>query len=77
MSAVIGIDSQVAGRHGQVAEMAVKWGEHVTAGSPLGSLIDRCGLHIEGRAFDQHADTPDEAANNGTPVTAIVQGSAG
>lgn len=58
----------------QVAEIAAKSGEYVTAGSPLCSLIDHCELYIEGRAFEQDADTLNEAANRGTPVTAIVEG---
>ncbi|MHC4180139.1 MAG: efflux RND transporter periplasmic adaptor subunit, partial [Planctomycetota bacterium] len=58
----------------QVAELAVTPGEHVQAGTRLCTLTDHCELYIEGRAFEHDAHALNEAANNGVPVTAVVEG---
>ena len=57
----------------QVAELAVTPGEHVETGARLCTLADYCELYIEGRAFEQDAPKLTEAANRGTPVTAIIE----
>jgi multidrug efflux pump subunit AcrA (membrane-fusion protein) len=58
----------------QVSELAVAPGEHVSAGVRLCTLTDHCELYIEGKAFEQDAHVLNEAANNGAPVTAVVEG---
>jgi multidrug efflux pump subunit AcrA (membrane-fusion protein) len=57
----------------QVAELAVTPGEHVAAGTRLCTLADYCELYIEGGAFEQDAPKLTEAANRGTPITAIIE----
>ncbi len=59
----------------QVAELAVKRGEHVTTGTALMALTDHCELYIEGRAFPQDAAALHDAVNRGTPVTALIESS--
>jgi multidrug efflux pump subunit AcrA (membrane-fusion protein) len=58
----------------QVAQLAVRLGEHVATGSLLATLTDHCELHIEGKAFEQDADALNAAANAGAEVTAIIEG---
>ena len=58
----------------QVTDLSVTAGEHVTAGTRLCRLSDHCELYIEGKAFEQDADALNEAANQGAPITAIVEG---
>ncbi len=58
----------------QVAELAVSPGEHVSAGARLCTLTDHCELYVEGKAFEQDAHALNEAAKNGAPVTAVVEG---
>jgi len=72
------IDCESRGEHKeflQVAEFGVTPGEHVTAGTRLCTLSDHCELYIEGRAFEQDADTLNKAISEGTLLTAIVEGS--
>jgi len=57
----------------QVVDLAVTPGEHVAAGDQLGTLADYCELYIEGGAFEQDAPELTEAANRGTPITAIIE----
>jgi len=57
----------------QVTQLAVKPGEHVTAGTLLGVLTDHCELHIEGKAFEQDAEALNRAASQGVPVAALIE----
>ena len=57
----------------QVAELAVKRGEHVTTGTELMTLTDHCELYIEGRAFPQDAPALQDAVNRATPVSALIE----
>ncbi len=57
----------------QVAELAVNRGDHVITGTPLAKLTDHCELYIEGQAFEQDADVLNQAANQGTAVSALIQ----
>jgi multidrug efflux pump subunit AcrA (membrane-fusion protein) len=72
-----GADGDPCGNHEellQVAAISVSPGEHVTAGTRLGTLADHCRLYVEGKAFEHDADALNEAANDGVPVTAVVEG---
>jgi cobalt-zinc-cadmium efflux system membrane fusion protein len=57
----------------QVAELAVKRGEHVATGTPLMTLTDHCELYIEGRAFEQDVQVLNQAANKNMPVSALIE----
>lgn len=70
-------DCELCADHGeflQVTELAVKRGEHVTAGRRLAILSDHCELYVEGKAFEQDAETLNRAADLGVAVTAVVEG---
>ena len=57
----------------QVQELKVQKGQHVTAGDPLGVLVDYGELFIEGKAFEQDFPVLTKAAKNGWPATAVFQ----
>ncbi len=57
----------------QVAELAVRRGDHVQTGVPLAVLSDQCVLYVEGRAFEQDAEALHRAADEAAPVTALVE----
>ena len=58
----------------QVAEIEVEQGQQVAAGEPLCVLTDHARLYIEGKAFEEDAQSLHQAANLGRPITALVQG---
>lgn len=58
----------------EVAEVFVKQGDHVAAGTPLATLTDYCSLHIEGRAFEHDAPALNRAITEGWTVAALVEG---
>ena len=58
----------------QVTQLAVRPGEHVAVGTALGVLTDHCELLVEGKAFEQDAEALNQAANEGIPVTALIEG---
>ncbi len=58
----------------QVADLPVSVGEHVQTGVRLATLTDHCQLYIEGRAFEQDADVLNRVADEGTEVTALIEG---
>jgi multidrug efflux pump subunit AcrA (membrane-fusion protein) len=57
----------------QVAELAVKLGDHVQTGTRLATLTDRCELYIEGKAFEQDANALNNVASQGLELTALVE----
>ena len=70
-------DCKACARHDeflQVAELAVRHGEHVIAGTRLAVLTDHCELYVEGKAFEEDAEALNQAANDSLPVTAVVEG---
>lgn len=56
----------------QVAELLVMPGEHVSAGTRLGTLSDHCQLYVEGKAFEDDAEVLNRAANEHIPITATI-----
>jgi multidrug efflux pump subunit AcrA (membrane-fusion protein) len=58
----------------QVAQLEVKRGDHVTTGSVLAVLTDHCELYVEGQAFEHDAEALNRIANEGSGVTALVEG---
>ena len=58
----------------QVAELPVSVGEHIQTGVRLATLTDHCELYIEGKAFEQDADVLNRVADEGTEVTALIEG---
>ena len=58
----------------QVVELPVSVGEHVQTGVPLATLTDHCELYIEGKAFEQDAGVLNRVADEGTEVTALIEG---
>ena len=57
----------------QLKEILVQQGDHVEAGTPLGTLSDHCHLYIEGQAFENDAALLTRVANQGTPITALIE----
>ena len=57
----------------QVSQLAVKRGDHVITGTPLLTLTDHCLLYIEGQAFEHDAEDLNRAANEGLPVSILIQ----
>lgn len=62
------------GEYLQVRDLEVNAGEQVSAGTKLCTLTDHCELYVEGKAFEEDAQDLTEAANQGTPITAVVEG---
>jgi cobalt-zinc-cadmium efflux system membrane fusion protein len=60
-----------------VQKIGVSPGEQVNAGSELCVLADHCELMIEGRAFEDDADSLRQAAKEGWSVSATVLGGSG
>ena len=58
----------------QVSMVHVERGQHVDAGESLCSLADHAHLYVEGKAFEEDASELNEAANQGAPVTAVIEG---
>ena len=58
----------------QVSKVEVEQGQQVTSGEPLCVLANHAELYIEGKAFEEDAEELNEAAVDGVPVTAVVQG---
>jgi cobalt-zinc-cadmium efflux system membrane fusion protein len=61
----------------QVSELQVEQGQQVAAGDPLCVLSDHEELYIEGKAFEEDDQGLNEAANQGLPITAIVEANGG
>jgi len=59
----------------QISEVTVERGQYVDAGAALCSLTDHAQLYVEGKAFEEDADELNEAANQGAPITAVIEGS--
>jgi cobalt-zinc-cadmium efflux system membrane fusion protein len=57
----------------QVQALDVEQGQHVNAGEPLSTLSDHSELYIEGTAFEQDAAYLNQAVENRSEVTAIVE----
>ncbi len=58
----------------EVAQVFVKPGDHVTAGTPLAALTDYCSLHIEGSAFEHDAPALNRVLAEGGTVSALIEG---
>lgn len=58
----------------QVSVVNVERGQYVDVGESLCLLADHAQLYVEGKAFEEDASELNEAANRGTPVTAIIEG---
>lgn len=56
----------------QVRKVDVAPGEHVEAGDPLCVLSDHAVLYIEGKGFEEDSGELNEAANQGAPITAVI-----
>ncbi len=59
----------------EVAQVFVKQGDHVAAGTPLAGLTDYCLLHVEGRAFEYDAMALNAAISEKRTVSVLVAGS--
>jgi cobalt-zinc-cadmium efflux system membrane fusion protein len=57
----------------QVSKVEVAPGQQVEAGDVLGVLSDHAVLYIEGKAFEQDSGELNEAANQGAPITAVIE----
>ncbi len=57
----------------QVSKIVVGPGEHVVAGGALCVLSDHAELYIEGKGFEEDAGELNQAANDGAPITAIIE----
>lgn len=53
-------------------DLLVRRGQAVTAGEPLGTLVNYSELYIEGMAFEQDVVAVSRASQNNWPVTAII-----
>ena len=56
----------------QVAQLQVEQGQHIAAGETLCVLADHVVLYIEGKAFEEDAQSLNKAANRGTAITAVI-----
>lgn len=70
--AVMESPSAGGGLHFQIQKIMVAPGQHVNAGDPLAVLIDYSTLLIEGNAFEGDAALIDKAAQEKSPVSAIL-----
>ena len=61
----------------EVAQISVKQGDHVVAGTPLATLADYCELYIEGRAFEHDTAALSTAIAEESTVSALVEGGGG
>ncbi len=57
----------------QVSAIEVAPGQHVQAGEVLGVLSDHGLLYIAGKAFEEDSGELNAAANQGAPVTAVIE----
>jgi cobalt-zinc-cadmium efflux system membrane fusion protein len=57
----------------QVTEVGVQPGQHVNSGDLLCVLSDHAMLYIEGKGFEEDSEKLNEAANRGTPITALIE----
>lgn len=57
----------------QVARLNVNPGQHVNTGDVVCVLRDHAVLHIEGKAFEEDFAALNEAARQGTPITAVIE----
>jgi multidrug efflux pump subunit AcrA (membrane-fusion protein) len=57
----------------QVTEIGVQPGQHVNSGDLLCVLSDHAMLYIEGKGFEEDSEKLNEAANSGTPITALIE----
>jgi len=58
----------------EVVELQVEQGQQTAAGEPLCVLSDHADLYIQGKAFEEDAQSLNEVANRGAPITAVVEG---
>ena len=56
----------------QVSRVEVGPGQHVQAGDLLCMLSDHAVLYIEGKGFEEDAGELNDAASDGTPITAVI-----
>ncbi len=56
----------------QVSDVKVATGQHVQAGDLLCVLSDHAVLYIEGQGFEEDSGELNEAANAGSPITAVI-----
>jgi len=59
----------------QVSRVEVSPGQHVNAGDLLCVLSDHAVLYIEGKGFEEDSGKLNEAANAGSPITAVIEAS--
>lgn len=57
----------------QVSRIQAEPGEHVIAGAPLCVVSDHALLYIEGKAFEEDFVDLNEVANQGAPITAVIE----
>jgi len=57
----------------QVSKVEVSPGQHVQAGDLLCVLSDHAVLYIEGKGFEEDSGKLNEAANEGSPITAVIE----
>ncbi len=57
----------------QVRKVEVTPGQHVQAGDPLCVLSDHALLYIEGKGFEEDSGELNDAANAGSPITAVIE----
>jgi multidrug efflux pump subunit AcrA (membrane-fusion protein) len=57
----------------QVSKVEVGPGQHVQAGDPLCVLSDHAVLYIEGKGFEEDSGELNDAANAGSPITAVIE----
>lgn len=57
----------------QVSRIEVAPGQHVQAGDPLCVLSNHAVLYIEGKGFEEDSGELNDAANAGSPITAVIE----
>jgi multidrug efflux pump subunit AcrA (membrane-fusion protein) len=57
----------------QVSKVEVGPGQHVEAGDLLCVLSDHAVLYIEGKGFEEDSGELNDAANAGSPITAVIE----
>jgi cobalt-zinc-cadmium efflux system membrane fusion protein len=61
----------------QVSQIEVSRGEYVNAGQLLCILSNHAVLYIEGNGFEEDSRELDDAANRGSPITAVIEANGG
>jgi multidrug efflux pump subunit AcrA (membrane-fusion protein) len=57
----------------QVSKVEVAPGQHVEAGDLLCVLTDHAMLYLEGKGFEEDSGELNDAANAGSPITAVIE----